>query len=376
LGPTIGVDPIRTAQAPPPLDRVQNAVVETGNTLRSGVEAGIQQANQQLGRGSGGSPSSSSVWAPPPLWEDATRPSASSSAAASSTGPAASSTAWTSIRPDLAPPRLLIPTLRSTDLRVAENRPIAPVGGPSFPSTVDNRAPLHSVLADPAAGGGQSASGRNSAAATDWSDSWGTSPASSPATIGQSNNNTRTEDDARWAWPAPNSGTAGSFASSTPTSGSFNSSTPGAAADDRYSQGAITPPRNADPWADWDPPSATATIGTAENSSATLPPSNINGLPGQPAAAQPGGSPSNPPVNPPASQPTIAYATPASSTAPAATSQAELPWLPLLGTSVGLVGSLAANLFLGMSYADARQKYRALVRKTTHAFQKSAGVAA
>jgi len=29
-----------------------------------------------------------------------------------------------------------------------------------------------------------------------------------------------------------------------------------------------------------------------------------------------------------------------------------------------------------MSYADARQKYRTLVRKTTHAFQKSAGVAA
>ena len=49
-GATIGSEPVRTAQAPWPIDRAQNAVVETGGALRDGVESGIQQANQQIGR--------------------------------------------------------------------------------------------------------------------------------------------------------------------------------------------------------------------------------------------------------------------------------------------------------------------------------------
>jgi hypothetical protein len=52
------------------------------------------------------------------------------------------------------------------------------------------------------------------------------------------------------------------------------------------------------------------------------------------------------------------------------------PWLPLLIVSLSLVGSLSANLFLGWSYMDARQKYRALVRKTADTFRRVAGAAA
>jgi hypothetical protein len=54
----------------------------------------------------------------------------------------------------------------------------------------------------------------------------------------------------------------------------------------------------------------------------------------------------------------------------------EVPWKPLLGVSLALAGSVGANFFLGMSYADARRRYRSLVAKTTHAFQKEAGIAA
>jgi hypothetical protein len=54
----------------------------------------------------------------------------------------------------------------------------------------------------------------------------------------------------------------------------------------------------------------------------------------------------------------------------------EVPWKPLLAVSLALAGSVGANFFLGMSYADARRRYRSLVAKTTYAFQKEAGIAA
>jgi hypothetical protein len=54
----------------------------------------------------------------------------------------------------------------------------------------------------------------------------------------------------------------------------------------------------------------------------------------------------------------------------------EVRWKPLLGVSLALAGSIGANFFLGMSYADARRRYSSLVAKTTHAFQKEAGIAA
>jgi hypothetical protein len=59
-----------------------------------------------------------------------------------------------------------------------------------------------------------------------------------------------------------------------------------------------------------------------------------------------------------------------------ATRAEDVPWKPLLAVSLGLAGSLGANLFLGWSYADARHRYRALVRKTTESFQRATGVAA
>lgn len=74
---------------------------------------------------------------------------------------------------------------------------------------------------------------------------------------------------------------------------------------------------------------------------------------------------------------------PAISTQPLATQQAshaanaeEVRWKPLLAVCLALAGSLGANVFLGMSYAEARHRYRSLVAKTTHSFQKAAGIAA
>ena len=52
------------------------------------------------------------------------------------------------------------------------------------------------------------------------------------------------------------------------------------------------------------------------------------------------------------------------------------PWMPLILAVLTLSGSLAANLFLGMSYLDARQKYQSLVRKTADTFRRVKAAAA
>jgi hypothetical protein len=46
--------------------------------------------------------------------------------------------------------------------------------------------------------------------------------------------------------------------------------------------------------------------------------------------------------------------------------------VPLLVVSLSLAGSIGANLFLGWSYMDARQKYRNLIQKTANKFRRTA----
>jgi hypothetical protein len=65
----------------------------------------------------------------------------------------------------------------------------------------------------------------------------------------------------------------------------------------------------------------------------------------------------------------------ADKTAPPTLSTDQPPWLPLLVVSLSLAGSLGANLFLGWSYLDARQKYSTLVRKTADKFRRAAAAA-
>jgi hypothetical protein len=52
------------------------------------------------------------------------------------------------------------------------------------------------------------------------------------------------------------------------------------------------------------------------------------------------------------------------------------PWVTLLVVILGLAGSLAANIYLGWSYLDARQKYQALVRRTAETFRRTHTAAA
>ena len=132
----------------------------------------------------------------------------------------------------------------------------------------------------------------------------------------------------------------------------------GAAVVDRLNTAANT---GADVWANF---------GQPQNSG----PSNAPPQPQVPVAIIP--PTQSAPQSGPSVQPTIATQAPAAPATQQSASAEDVPWKPLLAVSLALAGSLGANLFLGWSYAEARHRYRSLVAKTTHSFQKAAGIAA
>jgi hypothetical protein len=108
--------------------------------------------------------------------------------------------------------------------------------------------------------------------------------------------------------------------------------------------------------------------GQLANDSSNLPVNQPPVVNGANNASRAGGLPSS-------AQPGLTL--PSSGTQPATIPASEQPpWLPLLIVSLSLVGSLSANLFLGWSYLDARQKYRSLVRKTADTFRRAASAVA
>jgi hypothetical protein len=398
-GASIGVEPIRTAQNDPwTIDNAKQTATEAGNSLRDSFNSGIQQTNQQISDGtqkmlnsaqqSGSefgqqlqdmtgfgstssappaaaatSRSSQSSWpAPPPL------ASPQSSAPAMSGATAATAPGWSSIKAELAPPRLPTPSIPNVT-RMASNAPSSRSAGPSFPPPpATNSQPLHSVLADPSASSSNSAN-------QDWASVWGTSsmPSSSahgsdvgvgmvPVTPRVSNafpapptqTATVDPDAARWAWPSP---------TSTGTAITANSNPAGAVADDRYKTSSIGSANGADAWADFP---------SQQNNSANSGPTDRVAAQ-SPSHVIPASSPQNQPIA--GNQPVIGVQ-PSANPQQQGPRPEEVPWKPLLAVSLALAGSLGANLFLGWSYADARHRYLALVAKTTHTFQKAAGLAA
>jgi hypothetical protein len=231
--------------------------------------------------------------------------------------------------------------------------------GPTFPPPSSSIAPpLHSVLSNPA-------TNSHPAADQDWTSVWGTSPASNTAVRDTASSD---NDAGMGLVPVPPRTRPATTNAGQPQSPAFGSDArgmwPASPVDDRYSQPtAPAPAANsaADAWANF---------GQSQDN-------QFQNVPSQPQAPV-ATIPQNQPL---AQQGPINH--PAISTQPLATQQAsqsanaeEMPWKPLLAVCLALAGSLGANLFLGMSYAEARHRYRALVAKTTHSFQKAAGIAA
>lgn len=425
--------PARTTPvvAPPPgvVDRARSAVTETGNTLRDGFEAGIKAANEQLSRGgeqmldatrdasqefgqqlqgwtndagrqldatgnslraaaepslgaSGSStqpvsnpfgttsatppaanPRTRGNVAPPP-WPGSATTTAPSWSAESTTGdagftnaaapqgmvPVRTESGWTSIGSNVAAPPLLVPRLTTATANTPPARIAAGDKGPNFPRAPSDSVPLHSALSDEAR---QTPS--PSSPADDWATGWSNNSAPTQATIGRAVNidspqgNTASDRDLAPVQPA----------------NTRPQNTQQQAAGDW-----------ADIWGDTDPwaqPAQTAPVVTIDQ----RPPVNGSIPLVNPQLT---GAPANTVTVPAPSAGTLQTAgiSPAGQNAPpvGAPTTNEPPWMPLLVVSVSLAGSLGANLFLGWSYMDARQKYRALVRKTADKFRRVGASAA
>jgi hypothetical protein len=126
-----------------------------------------------------------------------------------------------------------------------------------------------------------------------------------------------------------------------------------------------------DPWADSPQGPAPATS-TPQAPAITSPPAVTNSA-GPPLLAAPANNFGNAAAAPPViGQPALGAPTLRGEASTSVPVGDEPPWMPLLVVSLSLAGSLGANLFLGWSYLDARQRYSTLVRKTADKFRRAA----
>jgi hypothetical protein len=274
---------------------------------------------------------------------------------------------WTSIGTALAAPPLLIPqspmkTPNFATVGLTGNR----YGANTATVAANDRQPLHSVLSDPS----KQTSPRATGPAADWATGWNDNSANTQATIGRSGNNSSAVGSVRDSGLAPMQPVTGFQTADTRTANANRSG-------DSFA--------NLDSWAQPTQP----TIGAATSATPSGKPATNSNAPNTPVTnggAQSGQVASQPPIQIPGGQTTGAFnmagTSPNSSqilmgsgmnqavkhTAGGATEPQ--PWTPLILSVLGLVGSLAANLYLGASYLDARQKYQSLVRKTADTLRR------
>lgn len=378
-------------------DRTQAAVTQSGAALKDGFDAGVRATSQQISStnpfaASTAAPSAtaptgvSSPWAgnpgtapPAPNWQS--NPAAPGIVATGST-PAASAAAtpgWSSIGSSVAAPPLLIPQSPMSYPSYGAAAVNAGRNGPNFPAiAASEQQPLHSVLTEPGSSTAKSAVvNRADDLAAGWGDNAGSQQPSiragnqsSPGSmVGESNlgplpvSNTAAQDQ---RYPNPNR-TASGFQN---TDGWPQQAQPNLSAQPTIESTAVNrqlpaPPMNngmtnpavSSPFAS-QPPMQQPPTGTQPppmgniNTVSTSP--NMNGM----------GNLSNPNANS------------NSTTQKGSGTASDQPWMPLILAVLTLAGSLAANLFLGMSYLDARQKYQSLVRKTADTFRRVKAAAA
>jgi hypothetical protein len=300
--------------------------------------------------------------------------------AALSKAPVQTDRGWTSVHSSVAPPALVAPRLvntaeaasphASTAASAALLQPLVGDRGPSFPVTISANQPLdHSVLAQPRQA--QQPPVATASANENWGLGWDGKAASQPtqpATIGN-----------RYGAGGISAGTSAAHE-------------PGVAASQPSATASTTtaPPSGQTPVTQ---PATTVGIGAwpqaADNNAwpAAPPTTQAGAVAGRDTAASAGPAASNATM-PPAtgSMATVGTllnpANPGSATAVVGgvgdtppTLQTpvgeQVPWMPLLVVSLSLAGSIGANLFLGWSYIDARQKYRTLVQKTANKFRRA-----
>jgi hypothetical protein len=382
IGPVSGVSP-----PPSVLERAQTAVTETGTTLRDGIEAGIQAANEQLSQTSdevldstrnasqqfgqqlqdlasnpaqqietasnnlrssaeqafdavgnqfqqvtnpftnvqtqpaASMPTQSGV-SPPPGYTPAVAQGVHDAGQVGGTAAVRTPTGWTSIGSNVAAPPLIVPQMATAANRDAANSTrVASSDGPGFPP----------------------ASQQGSDAARSWANNGGMVNGNAPPTIGGVGAPAIRRD-----------GSDSSLATEQP----FRTSAPDS---QRSASQPIDPWNGIDPWAQQRQANAGG-LGS-QNTAGTMG-HNMQSQTGNLASQSNVGSNGNGSTRPPADTGVTSHA------------EQQPPWIPFVIVCLTLVGSLSANLFLGWSYLDARQRYRSLVRKTAETFRRVATSAA
>jgi hypothetical protein len=402
-----------TAIQPPPTltDRARSALRETGNTLRDGLEAGIQAANAQLQGLSGETarpPAATSRSrgnvAPPPWTEIArlTQPDWSTEepgateppfdpTASPGMVPTRTASGWTSIGTDVAAPPLLVPRLAAAPATASPPLAASSQNSLNFPPATSASESNRSVLS-------QSSRNRQPPAAP--ADNWvlggeqDTEEVAAPPTFARADSVAPLPSAA-----APPQNNLLSLQPPQSATEPLHQQQPAATNpwtkrwedDERWNQPpqslpdatAAEPPRAAKQVATSHATENKADSGLASDQRYALPPAAA--VPKQAVAeATPAQPPQQAEIVPP-DAPIAAAAAPLYTTTTAPTAQPpaavasaaeQPPWLPLLVVSLLLLGSVGANFFLGWSYFDARQKYRNLVRKTAAKFHRAATSAA
>lgn len=369
----------------------------------------------------------SSTTAPP--WPQSTSDTSSASTTsgrlAQRETPRQPSTSWTSIGPSVVPPPLLTPPIQkpassataasSSSRNRSELLQAQPIedryetspdhnGDRAEPSASDwgraaaateDRARTNSgpSLTDPAPSSrglqeglsnNDATTAQNARASSDWASSWDTAAKNTPATIRRDAGESIVDREAPDSDLVP-----------VPPFPATDRRQTQAQATDRYADprpvdnGQAAQPRvESPPAADWSWPAANSAERPDSRTAASAPASNIarpsDSSPSPPVVQTP---PTLPPVvdnRQPVAETTRQPVQPGASSVRSEASQLAArssapdpqPWLPLILVSLGLAGSLGANLFLGWSYMDARQRYQSLVRKTTDSFRRVGAAAA
>lgn len=366
-----------------------------GNELRSGLERSVQTLGNSFqlpsnpnastaAQPGGANTRMQSVVSPPP-WPQANgngqqtlagtsgNTSPLSGSAAATAAPTRTATGWTSIGSNIAAPPLVAPQLGTvpTGANAQTMMRTATASGPGFPAAASAAGGAGSLspVANPV-----NSQGTNPA------DNWPMAQSASPATISRSGNA---------ATFGGNDGGSPGLANSQ-SSGNYPQS---------QQQGAS---QFADPFAGtntWPEQSSANSVGSvgqgdlANTVNATQPAwvygagqsvHNTGSQVGQPPTGPYG--PGQYTVGTPNQPGTLGGTMPGTLLGDAATDFGRAttlaaqgnqpPWVPFVVVCLTLVGSLSANLFLGWSYLDARQRYRLLVRKTADTFRRVTGSAA
>ena len=389
FGATIGSAPATQTQSA--LDRTQNAVTGTTNTLREGVESGIKQANQQVqnvtGFGNQAQPQSTNSWPAPP-------PGLSTAAPAGATKPASSS-GWTSIRSEMAPPTLLAPPLTPLSSSSTSGSISSSASGPSFPSSslptssaTAQRDQFHSVLTDPSSTSRQSpaTTSQTAAKSPDWNSGWGSNTSNQAGTgssslprvgpeVPRPNTGGFATDTDPWNRPL----TSSSSPSSSTAAPRLSSNTP--VAEDRYNPSPSSTQNGSNIWAGLPAQSTASSVSPPLGNFSNQPSTGFSNFPNQPATGQP--NLAQPGLNPPTfgqnpNQPLLSqpgFGNQNGMAGQQQTNPEQLPWT-LLVVSLLFAGSFGGNIYLGWSYADSRYRYYLLARRTTESFHKAVGIAA